>query len=232
MSVAVRHANSHFKQPKNRQHCGPLGRAKRRPMKGSAKQTLCSPAVIASEAKQSIGQQARKLDCFAALAMTKRHNFAISPHVSREACQKSPPSRIRGRAGCRVPSAPAASYAHIGSEYAYEYSQRSHRNHPASRTQWFTAYIVLSPVIGFLATVADGNDFHQLDASTEASGPHVFAVRVSAVRQRHIHVHRIPPRVRDDREPPLMWDETAMNIELICVFGKPEYFFERGFTDF
>jgi hypothetical protein len=26
-----------------------------------------------------------------------------------------------------------------------------------SRTQWFTAYIALSPVIGFLATVAGGN---------------------------------------------------------------------------
>jgi hypothetical protein len=30
-----------------------------------------------------------------------------------------------------------------------------------------------------------------------------------AVRYRRIHVHRIPPRVRDDREPPLRWDETA-----------------------
>jgi hypothetical protein len=46
-----------------------------------------------------------------------------------------------------------------------------------SRTQWFTAYSALSPVIGFLATVAGGNDFRQLDASTEASGPHTFAVR-------------------------------------------------------
>jgi hypothetical protein len=26
-----------------------------------------------------------------------------------------------------------------------------------SRTQWFTAYTALSPVIGFLATVAGGN---------------------------------------------------------------------------
>jgi hypothetical protein len=51
--------------------------------------------------------------------------------------------------------------------------------------------------------------FHKLDASVEASGPHVFAVRLSAVRHRHIRVHRIPPRVRDDREPPLRWDETA-----------------------
>jgi hypothetical protein len=50
-----------------------------------------------------------------------------------------------------------------------------------SRTQWFTAYNVISPVIGFLATVAGGNDFRQLDASTEASGPHVFAVRKSAL---------------------------------------------------
>jgi hypothetical protein len=44
----------------------------------------------------------------------------------------------------------------------------------------------------------------ELDASVGASGPHGFAVRLkrrsslSAVR-----VHRIPPRVRDDREPPL-----------------------------
>jgi len=28
-----------------------------------------------------------------------------------------------------------------------------------SRTQWFTAYNAISPVIGFLATVAGGNDF-------------------------------------------------------------------------
>jgi len=43
----------------------------------------------------------------------------------------------------------------------------------------------------------------KLDASVEASGPHDFAVRVSTVRQRCLRVHRIPPRVRDDREPPL-----------------------------
>ena len=47
----------------------------------------------------------------------------------------------------------------MGSEYAHEYSQRVHRISPASPTQWFTAYSVISPVIGFLATVAGGNDF-------------------------------------------------------------------------
>jgi len=48
-----------------------------------------------------------------------------------------------------------------------------------------------------------------LNASVEASGPHDFAVRFSAIRQKRIRVHRIPPRVRDDRDTPLEWDETA-----------------------
>jgi hypothetical protein len=49
----------------------------------------------------------------------------------------------------------------------------------------------------------------RLDASVEASGPHDFAVRLSAVRQRRIRVHRIPSRVRDDRDTPLEWDGMA-----------------------
>ncbi len=44
----------------------------------------------------------------------------------------------------------------------------------------FTAYNVISPVIGFLATVIGGT-YRQLDASTEASGPHDFAVRIRTV---------------------------------------------------
>ena len=47
----------------------------------------------------------------------------------------------------------------MGSEVAHEYSQRVHRIARHSRTRWFTAYNVISPVIGFLATVASGNDF-------------------------------------------------------------------------
>src|SRR5512140_2893773 len=66
----------------------------------------------------------------------------------------------------------------------------------------FTTYFVLSPVTGFLATVACGC-FRQLDASVGASGPHDFAVRVSAFVKSATRVHRIPPRIRDDRETPL-----------------------------
>src|SRR6266704_289360 len=59
----------------------------------------------------------------------------------------------------------------------------------------FTAYNVLSPVNGFLATVAPEKLASQeLDASAEASGPHVFAVRSRAVRYRHYQrpPHPIP----------------------------------------
>ena len=81
-------------------------------------------------------------------------------------------------------------------------SLRSHRIHPAFPAQWFTTYIALSPVIGLGCHRRQQNDFRQLDASIEASGPHDFAVRLRAVRQPHVCVHRIPSRGRDDRERP------------------------------
>ena len=43
-------------------------------------------------------------------------------------------------------------------------------------------------------------------------------------------VHRIPPRVRDDRDTPLKWDETARLSELICLRCEGKYFCKRGWT--
>jgi len=52
-----------------------------------------------------------------------------------------------------------------------------------------TVSFVLSPVIGLLVTVVRAMPKHrrQLDASVEASGPHDFAVRVTA------HSSHAPP---------------------------------------
>jgi hypothetical protein len=83
-----------------------------------------------------------------------------------------------------------------------------------------TAYFVLSPVIGLFCHRRLADISARLDAGVEASGPHDFAVRISAIRQRRINVHRIPPRVRDDRDTPLLWDETAKSIQLIWVGRK------------
>jgi hypothetical protein len=93
----------------------------------------------------------------------------------------------RGRGECRAPDAPAASCALlVVSMHTSIHSEPSEVTRH-SRTQWFTAYTVLSPVIGFLATVACER-FCKLDAGVEASGPHVFAVRC---KQRPSSV---PPR--------------------------------------
>jgi hypothetical protein len=71
----------------------------------------------------------------------------------------------------------------------------------------------------------------ELDAGVEASGPHDFAVREpGASRQMRSRVHRIPPRVRDDRDTPLMWDETAEVIEVIWVRMESEYFCKWDWT--
>src|SRR5450756_1046049 len=106
---------------------------------------------------------------------------------------------------------------------AHEYSQRVHRKTPGIPTQWFTAYSALSPVTGFLATVAGGS-LHRLDTSIGVPGPHGFAVRVSAFRQGRIRVHRIPARVRDDRETPLSSGGTGLLLHLIWVSENQNIF--------
>ena len=74
----------------------------------------------------------------------------------------------------------------------------------------FTAYFVLSLATGFFVTIISEKLASQkLDASIGASEPHDFAVRLSAVRQERLRVHRIPLHVRDDRETPLVWDGMA-----------------------
>ena len=60
---------------------------------------------------------------------------------------------------------------------------RAYRNsgeHPAFPAQWLYGLYVVALVTGFLATIVLGGfRLRQLDASTGASGPHDFAVRIS-----------------------------------------------------
>jgi hypothetical protein len=82
-----------------------------------------------------------------------------------------------------------------GGRNAHEYSQRGHRNHPAFPHAMVYGLYVISPVIGLSChrrpanreSSAPGRADHssaRLDAGVEASGPHDFAVRCSAVRLR------------------------------------------------
>jgi hypothetical protein len=63
----------------------------------------------------------------------------------------------------------------------------------ASRSQGYFKNTVAPRRSGFFVTVIPEKLASQeLDASVEASGPHDFSVRFSAVRQKRRCVHRIP----------------------------------------
>src|SRR3954468_24458141 len=106
-----------------------------------------------------------------------------------------------------------------------------HRSNPAfPHTMVLTVSFVISPVIG--PVLSPSLCFcAKLDASVEASGPHDFAVRVqhrsSAVPNS---VHRIPSRVRDDRERPLVGRDGAIK-QVFCLGRKRNYILDRGWTD-
>src|SRR4051795_7455675 len=113
-----------------------------------------------------------------------------------------------GRGECREPTHPQP---RMQSKKAYELVTTGKPDYPAfPHAMVLTVSFVISPVIGLschrrLASAA------KLDASVEASGPHDFAVRVqhrsSAVPNS---VHRIPSRVRDDRERPSVGRDGAI----------------------
>ena len=79
-----------------------------------------------------------------------------------------------------------------------------------------TVSFELSPVTGLFCHRRLRIRFANLNASVGASGPYDFAVRLRAIRQRRISVHRIPPRVRDDRDTPF------------CGTGRRRFKFDLG----
>src|SRR3954452_24103380 len=107
---------------------------------------------------------------------------------------------------------------------AYELVTTGKPEYPAfPHATVLTVSFVISPVIGL--------DCHrrfacaQLNASVEAAGPHAFAVRVQHRSSAALNsVHRIPPRVRDDRERPSVGRDGAIR-KVFCLGEKARYFF-------
>jgi hypothetical protein len=125
------------------------------------------------------------VDCFvAALAMTKTHTAAFPRHTAPESCQQRPPQKPEGvgNAGCQAHPQPRV----LSSGWMHTSIHSEVAKTSGIPTQWFTAYSALSPAIGLFCHRRPWSNLHELDASVEASGPHGFAVRVSAVRYQHI----------------------------------------------
>jgi len=179
----------------------------------------------------SIGQASASLTDFAAnsnrigpaeLMADTRSCFADESSRSRgRKCPsfalQVPPSPIRGRGECRVPNAPAAWCAHIGSEYAHQYSQRRHRKHPAFPTQWFYGFLRALPGDHRFVDPVIRATRWRLANLTPASGRQNHTASPSATASARLtlrRVHRIPPRERGDRVSPLWWDRMGEPITL------------------
>jgi hypothetical protein len=136
-----------------------------------------------------------------------RHAFAFPRRDARPGCAcLFRPKEGAGNAG--RPMRPIAACAMVVVERT-RVSQVTPESPGIPRAMVYGLFRALPGDRAFLPPSPAKVAFRELDASVGASGPHVFAVRFSAVRYRRIRVHRIPPRVRDDREPPLQRGGTA-----------------------
>jgi hypothetical protein len=156
-----------------------------------------------------------------------RHTFAFSRRDASEVCKNSAALKNEGVGNAGRPMRPQPRARKWWLECARVFTAEAPESPGIPAREWFTAYSALSPG-DRLSCHRRWRKLRQLDARTEASGPHDFAVRFSVVRQRHLHVHRIPSRVRGDRDTPLEWDETRSIIDLILISEKQNIFANRA----
>ena len=160
--------------------------------------------------------------------MCSRSRGAIAPEV----CITFALSENRGRREDRVRAAPAVSCAICAKKTAHEHTGSAGAFRPSLRNG-FTAYFVLSPVNGSFATVACGTTSAQLDASTAASGPHDFAVRVRRVRLvaplASTASHRAFVTIAN---APHLAVRRAELMPLICPTGESGIFLREGMDRF
>jgi len=148
---------------------------------------------------------------------------------SREGCRKRPAlpeKRAWGMPGARC----TRRLARNKTKNAYELV-RSTGNRPASpHAMVYGLLRDLPGESGLLVTVANEIASADLTPASRRQDHTTWPSASRALVSSAIHVHRNPRRVRDDREAPLLWRGMRIDIQLICSFGKTEYFCARGWT--
>jgi hypothetical protein len=129
-----------------------------------------------------------------------------------------------------MPGAQCARSLACKNKKAHEYRHHGHtgiiRHSPRNGFNGFLR--ALPGVPGLLATVV-GRSLHRSDTSVGVSGPHDFAVRKSAlVVCSAACVHRIPPRVRDDRASAPLPGRDVQTGNGDLPDGESEIFFAEG----
>src|SRR5258706_1792675 len=106
--------------------------------------------------------------------------------------------------------------------------ERSHHRYtgvtPAFPAQWFYGLLRALPGDQACLTPSPALLLADLTPALGRQNDTTWPYASGRVRLARCRVHRIPPRVRDDREPPLCWDGTAEVLALICPGAKAEYF--------
>jgi len=115
-----------------------------------------------------------------------------------------------------------------GSGRAHTRSQVTPESPGIPRAMVYGLY-VLSPVIGLLTPSLAKNFASLTPASRRQDHTTSPSASVSFVKDTFASTAS-RSNVRDDRETPLCVGRDAMYIAVIWVFGKPEYFFSRGWT--
>ena len=146
-----------------------------------------------------------------------RQSFAISRRNASEVCRKLALQNRRGRREDRVRAAPAVSCAIAHRKRAHEHTGPAGASRPSLRSG-FTAYFVLSPVNGFLATVIMRILPHHLTPAPRHQDHTTSPYASRALVLHTLCVHRISPRVRDVRTP-LSSGEMGELVALICPTG-------------
>jgi|HubBroStandDraft_6_1064221.scaffolds.fasta_scaffold809042_1 hypothetical protein len=136
----------------------------------------------------------------------------------------------RGRGECRAPDAPAASCAKVESTRVRNCRFTGSTRHSRTRLV-LTAYSALSSVLRLVGRRRPAKRLAGLDPSVGRSGPHAFAVRVSAPRQRAPSASIAScSNVRDDRDTLLKWDRTAQTRATDLPDGASGFFGADGVT--
>ena len=136
--------------------------------------------------------------------MTNECTSAISRHLSPEFCIVCLPSRNQRAQGRPGASRTRGPFAHQ-QERAHEHTGTGGASRPSLRNG-FTAHLVLSPENGSFASVACERLSPPADLmpaprhQDHTTSPYTASAHVCHA----ISVHRIPPRVRDVRERPLI----------------------------
>jgi hypothetical protein len=170
------------------------------------------------------------MDCFASLAMTvdtvSRSRDVIRPRFAYSSSALQ--SEGAGKTGC-LPHPRSRVQVHTKNTHTSIQVRREHSGLPCATALRLitcssrrTALLPPSPAL-LIASLAPAPRRPNHTTSPYASGAFVY---------RAISVHRISPRVRDDREAPLICREMGGVMPVIWVRTKAEYFCANGWTGF